>query len=93
MQKMEKPQISVVIATYKRLELLCRAIDSVLIQDCSDIEVIIVDDNGLGSAEQIETEKMIRQKYSDKRIRYIANKKGMGGKMVKMAKGMMGLKI
>ena len=79
MQKMEKPQISVVIATYKRLELLCRAIDSVLIQDYSDIEVIIVDDNGLGSAEQIETEKMIRQKYSDKRIRYIANKKGMGG--------------
>ena len=76
---MNKPIISVVIATYKRPELLCRAIDSVLMQDYMDIEVIIVDDNGLGSAEQIETEKTIRQKYFDERIRYVVNEKGMGG--------------
>lgn len=76
---MKIPKISVVIATYKRPELLCRAIDSVLMQDYKDIEVIIVDDNGLGSAEQIETEKTIRQKYSDDRICYVANKEGMGG--------------
>jgi glycosyltransferase involved in cell wall biosynthesis len=76
---MKIPKISVVIATYKRQELLCRAIDSVLMQDYRDIEVIIVDDNGLGSAEQIGTEKTIRQKYSDESIRYVVNNKGMGG--------------
>ena len=38
------PTISVMICTYNRHELLRRALDSVLMQDMTDFEVIIVDD-------------------------------------------------
>lgn len=57
--------ISVIIPTYNRDQCVSRAIDSVLMQTYSDIELIIVDD---GSTDR--TEDMVRQ-YSDPRIRYI----------------------
>ena len=76
---MEHPKISVIIPTYKRPDILCRAIDSVLIQDFKDYEIIIIDDNGLGSVVQKETEKLMRQKYLDQRIYYIPNEKSLGG--------------
>ncbi len=40
----DTPTISVIICTYNRHELLRRALDSVLMQDMTDFEVIIVDD-------------------------------------------------
>jgi len=76
---MKKPQISVVIATYKRPEMVCRAVDSVLAQDFKDIEIIIVDDNGLGTDMQAATENNIRERYRDERIRYFVNEKRLGG--------------
>ena len=39
------PKVSVIIPTYKRSEMLCRAIDSVLNQTYPNIEIIVVDDN------------------------------------------------
>ncbi len=76
---MKKPAVSVVIATYKRPEILHRALDSVLSQDYTDFEIVIVDDNGAGSEMQIATEKTLREKYNDSRIVYVVNKKGLGG--------------
>ena len=76
---MKKPVISVVIATYKRPGILSRAIDSVLMQDYSDFEIIVVDDNGAGSDMQKATQKMLFEKYNDDRIVYVANEKGLGG--------------
>lgn len=76
---MNNPKISVVIPTYKRPDKLCRAIDSVLLQDYVDYELIVVDDNGLGSDAQNETERILKQKYKDYRIRYIPNTKSLGG--------------
>lgn len=41
--------VSVVIPTYSRPDNLRRAIDSVLNQTYPNIEIIIVDDNGIGT--------------------------------------------
>jgi glycosyltransferase involved in cell wall biosynthesis len=50
--------ISVVIPTYNRCNLLCRALDSVFQQNYSPLEIIVVDD---GSTD--ETKDLIPQKY------------------------------
>jgi glycosyltransferase involved in cell wall biosynthesis len=76
---MSRPRISVVIATYRRPDILCRAVESVLTQDFEDFEILIVDDNGLGSDMQGATERTIHEKYPDERIIYIANEKRLGG--------------
>jgi glycosyltransferase involved in cell wall biosynthesis len=41
---MKNPLVSVVIPTYNRSTLVCRAIDNVFEQTFKDIEVIVVDD-------------------------------------------------
>lgn len=41
---MIKPLVSIVITTFNRDKLLCRAIDSVLTQDYSNLEIVISDD-------------------------------------------------
>ena len=51
-----KPEVSVVITTYKRPEKLGRAIKSVLSQSLKDWELIIVDDNNAESPFRAETE-------------------------------------
>lgn len=59
------PLVSVVIPTYNRRGLVCRAIDSVLAQDCPVEDVIVVDD---GSTDG--TGEALQQRYGD-RIRYL----------------------
>ena len=59
------PRFSVLMAAYNRAELIHVAIDSVLAQDFSDYELVIVDD---GSTD--ETPSVVAG-YSDPRIRYI----------------------
>ncbi|MFN3640711.1 MAG: glycosyltransferase family 2 protein [Flavobacterium sp.] len=57
------PLISIIIPTYKGEELICNTIDKVLNQTYSNLEIIIVDDNGKGSLSQINTEKLILANY------------------------------
>ena len=66
------PLISVVIPTYNRSKLLPRAIQSVLAQSYSHLEVIVVDD-----ASSDDTQTVVAA-LGDKRIRYLrhATKKG-----------------
>jgi glycosyltransferase involved in cell wall biosynthesis len=60
------PKVTVVIPTYNRLGIVPRAIESVLAQTVTDLEVIVVDD---GSSD--DTAKGLAERFGD-RIRYFA---------------------
>ena len=68
---MQNKLVSVIIPTYKRPVTLARAIDSVLNQDYSPIEVIVVDDNNPDTNDRLATEEVMVQ-YKDKsNVKYI----------------------
>lgn len=73
--------ISVVISTYKREKELERAIKSVLEQTYKNIEIIVVDDNGLNSEFQIKVNNILNKYKNYKNIKYIINEKNMGGSL------------
>lgn len=61
------PLVSVIIPTFNRREWVVRAVDSVLAQTFTDIEVIVVDD---GSSDG--TGDLVRQRFgSDQRVHYL----------------------
>lgn len=64
-------KVSVIIPTYKRSDYLIRAINSVLNQTYKNIEIIVVDDNGIGNEFQIENEKKLSTYIDEKKITYI----------------------
>lgn len=63
-----RPTVSVIIPTYNRVELLQRAINSVLDQTFDDFEVIIID-----GARSKYTKELI-ESYGDSRLRYVPQK-------------------
>ena len=71
--------VSVIVPTYKRNKYITRALDSILSQDYSDIEIVVIDDNGEGSEDQIETEKTLSKYIESRQIVYIKNKQNVGG--------------
>lgn len=76
-------KVSVIIPTYNRSDFIDKAINSVLNQTYSNIEIIIVDDNGKDTpARKAMTEKM--RKYEEfSNIRYLKNIKNMGGALAR----------
>ncbi|MBE6075406.1 MAG: glycosyltransferase family 2 protein [Selenomonas ruminantium] len=79
MEKMNCCLVSVIITTYGRAgNLIYEAINSVRKQTYKNIEIIIVDDNGVGTEIQKNNE-IIFQDESD--IMYIANKKNSGAQV------------
>ncbi|MFC7319288.1 glycosyltransferase family 2 protein [Halobacillus campisalis] len=75
--------VSVIIPTYKRCEYLCRAIDSVLSQSFQNIEIIVVDDNGNGTNQQLKTENIMSKYSSNEKVKYIINKNNVGGALAR----------
>lgn len=73
------PQVSVVIPTYNRADVLQRAIDSVFAQSFDGFEIVVVDD---GSTD--ETEDVVRQ-YESERINYIQFEKNRGANAARNA--------
>lgn len=65
--------VSVVVPTHERADVLQRAIESVLDQTFTDIEVIVVDDASTDNTESIV------EGYDDPRIRYIRHEENRGG--------------
>lgn len=75
-----KDLVSVIIPTYKRSDNLASAVDSVLEQTHTNIEVIIVDDNDPDTEFRLVTEKLIYQlAKKDDRIKYISHPKNLNG--------------
>ena len=84
--------VSVIIPTYGGGAFLERAIDSVLSQTYKDIEIIVVDDNGLGTENQVNTALCIKKYEALENFHYIChevNKNGSAARNtgVKNAKG------
>ncbi|MBR4762485.1 MAG: glycosyltransferase family 2 protein [Clostridia bacterium] len=76
---MQKPFVSVIITTYKRNDLLPRAVDSALNQTYSNIEVIVVDDNDPDTDYRKNTEKFVTERYGrNPKFRYIKMPKNSG---------------
>lgn len=70
--------VSVVIPTYKRSLMLERALRSVLSQDYDPFEVVVVDDNGLGSPDSEFVTEVVSS-IKDDRVRVVRNKSNLGG--------------
>lgn len=65
--------VSVIITTCKGSEKLARAIRSVLNQTYKHLEIIVVDDNGKGTEDQLYTESVIAPFLEKKQIKYIVH--------------------
>lgn len=72
-------KVSVIIPTYRRSECIQRAVDSVLSQTLKDIEIIVVDDNGVGTVDGIKTCKAMKKYQSYTNVIYMQHKSNMNG--------------
>jgi glycosyltransferase involved in cell wall biosynthesis len=84
--------VSVIIPTYKGSDVICRAVNSVINQTYNDVEIIVVDDNGRGTEEQIATEKALSTYIRDNQVIYIPHESNRNGSAArntgaKVAKG------
>lgn len=71
--------VSVVIPTYKRPDMVSRAIKSVLAQTYSNIEIIVVDDNNPQTEERFYTEYAMREFDDVPNVRYIRHDRNKNG--------------
>lgn len=69
-----QPLVTVYMPTYNRVNLLQRAVESVLSQDYRNIELIVVDDNSTDGTHQYLAEMAEK----DSRFRYFINEKNSG---------------
>lgn len=75
---MSNPLVSVIIPTYKRSDYLIRAIESVLKQTYSPIEIIVVDDNDGNNEFRKETKKSLEKYIEENTLHYIEHEKNKG---------------
>lgn len=71
----DTPIVSVIIPTYGGSDSLRRSINSVLHQNYSNLEVIVVDDNNPDTDSREKTELLMREFSNDKRLKYIKHTK------------------
>jgi len=71
---MQKPLVSVIIPTYNRANRLSKAVNSVLSQTFSDLEVIVVDDYSTDNTTN-KVQELIQQ---DQRVKYLRQEQNQG---------------
>lgn len=75
--------VSVIIPTYKRSEMLPRAVKSVLEQSYKNIEVVVVDDNDPDTTWRKDTKERMLQFKNDSRVKYICHEKNKNGSVAR----------
>ncbi len=75
----KKPLVSVIIPTHSGHENICRAVDSVLNQSYDNIEVLVVDDNGMGCEEQVLTSEKMDTYRDNPKVRYLIHEVNKNG--------------
>lgn len=85
-------KVSVIIPTYHRSTTIQRAVDSVLSQTLKDIEVIVVDDNGLNTPDGLATQQAMSRYNDVHNVIYLQHQNNMNGAVarntgIKEAKG------
>lgn len=76
------PIVSVIIPTYKReIKYLSRAINSVISQTYTNVEIVIVDDNSPNSNFRKEVSDFMEHYEHDLRFVYLKNAKNVGGSL------------
>ena len=63
-------KVSIIIPTYNGVNNIEVAVQSALLQTLPGIEIIVVDDNGLGSNGQIATEQRLKKYIKQQKIIY-----------------------
>lgn len=71
--------VSVVIPSYGGGEFLRRTVDSVLGQTYQDIEVIVVDDNGVGTENQKRTAEQMKVYEDNPKVHYVCHEVNKNG--------------
>ena len=66
-----KKKVSIIMPTYKGAQIIEASIQSILNQQYENLELIIVDDNGKGTKEQCETEKIINKFLPNDKVIYL----------------------
>ncbi|MDY4948211.1 MAG: glycosyltransferase family 2 protein [Clostridium cadaveris] len=74
----KKGLVSCIIPTYKRNNTLIRAINSVMNQTYSNLEILVIDDNVPNDENSLSVQKQLKA-ISDNRIRYIQQEKHING--------------
>ena len=64
--------VTIVIPTYRRSDRISRAVESCLKQTCP-CEIIVVDDNGKGTPDQIQTENSLKEYIDKGELIYLVN--------------------
>jgi len=70
---MINPKVSIIIPTYNRSKYVTKAIESALMQDYSNLEVIVSD-----NASTDDTPKVVEKYLNDARFKYFRNEKNLG---------------
>lgn len=71
--------VSVLVPTYKRSDLLPRALDSILSQTYKNIEIVVVDDNPAESEHRMQTAKLMEQYIKFGNVKYVQTAGSTGG--------------
>ena len=71
--------VYVIIPTYKRADMLEKAINSILDQTYKDVMVTVVDDNDPETEWRKRTSKLMEKFLSEKRVQYICHEKNKNG--------------